>query len=73
MHTVPPDATFGTTVFDGDGGSSMRSTDAHNARLPISTDLGITPICTADAVNFISPFYDSSSAPPESSSSTIWR
>jgi len=73
VHTVPPDATLGTTVFDGDGGSSMRPTNAHNSRLSISIDLGITPVCTAEAVNFISPFYNSSSAPPESSPSTIWR
>ena len=71
MHTVPPDATLGTMVFDGDGGSSMRPTDAHNARPLIPIDLGITPVCTAEVVNFISPFYNSSSTPLESSSFTI--
>ena len=73
MHTVPPDATLGTIVFDEDGGSSMWPTDEHNARPSIPTDLGITPVCTVKVVNFISPFYNSSSAPPKSSPFTIWR
>ena len=73
VHTMPPNATLGTTVFDGNSGTSMLPTTAHDAHPPIPTDLGISSIYTGEVVNFTSQFYNSSSRPPEPSLFSIWR
>ena len=73
VHTVPPDATLSTTIFYGNGGSSVWPIDSYNAPPPIPIDFGITYVCTAEVVDLISPSYNSATTPPGSSRSIIWR
>jgi len=73
VHTIPPNAASGTTVFYGDGGSSMWPTVSYNVPLPIPTSFGITFVCTAEVVDPTPPFYTSTGTPPESIPFTIWR
>ena len=64
VHTIPPNNVPGTTVFDGDGGSSMWPTVLHNVPPPIPTSFGITYVCTAK-VGYPTPsFYTSTGTPP---------